>query len=152
MTYGDVTGRMREHMIWLLERHRIQQRIGGGGSVSVPVTTTEAQRAQIGAEIMRYRDTVLVYCRQAIAAAAPVPKPIVDSRHPDPVETLRRRLDAAAPHRPTDATSLSEVLPSSRSSSSSPPGGTSPAPPSRANARWRCFAATRSPPSRRPWC
>lgn len=44
MTYGENTGLMRAAMTRLLDWHRVGQRLGGPGSPTIPVTTTEAQR------------------------------------------------------------------------------------------------------------
>lgn len=113
MTYGEVTARMREQLIWLLERRRIQQRLGGPGSFRSPVTTTEEQRALLGGEIMRYRDTTLTYCLQAIRAAAPRSKGMLRESNLDPVDRLRdllarHTLAPAPPGPPRPA--LSELL------------------------------------------
>jgi hypothetical protein len=94
VTYGEIAGQLREQMIWLLERQRIQQRIGGAGHFMVPVTTTEAERASLGAEIRSYRDAVLTYCAEAVSAARPVPNPVAQWVH-DPIEGMRHWLHEA---------------------------------------------------------
>ena len=94
MTYGQISSQLREQMIWLLERQRIQQRIGGAGHFMVPVTTTEAERAALGAEIRSYRDAVITYCAETVDTARPAPKPVtwwVD----DPIEGMRHWLQEA---------------------------------------------------------
>lgn len=69
--YGENGGLMRAEMSALLRQHRIQQRIGGEGTRSVPATTTGEERQLIGDQIRRYRQCVLVWCWQAAAAAVP---------------------------------------------------------------------------------
>jgi hypothetical protein len=69
--YGENGGLMRAELSALLRQHRIQQRIGGEGSYTVPASTTADQRRQLGEQIRRYRQGVLVWCHQATIAAAP---------------------------------------------------------------------------------
>ena len=53
--YGQNTGLLRDSLRELLTQHRIQQRIGGAGIHTVPVTTTVSERQEIGEQIARYR-------------------------------------------------------------------------------------------------
>jgi hypothetical protein len=69
--YGENSGILRTELSRLLRQHRIQQRIGGPGMHTVPVTTTATERAEIGRLIQRYRFGVLVWCRQALTSAGP---------------------------------------------------------------------------------
>lgn len=68
--YGENGGRMRAELSELLRQHRIQIRIGGG-THTVPVTTTPEERRQIGQQIRRYRQAALLWCHQAAVAVAP---------------------------------------------------------------------------------
>ena len=67
--YGENSGILRAELSTLLRQHRIQQRIGGPGMHTVPVTTTAAEREEIGRLIQRYRFGVLLWCREALASA-----------------------------------------------------------------------------------
>lgn len=67
--YGQNSGALRAELSTLLRQHRIQQRIGGAGMHTVPVTTTPAEREEIGRLIQRYRYGLLTWCRQALDAA-----------------------------------------------------------------------------------
>lgn len=69
--YGETSGMLRDALGELLRQHRIQQRIGGAGIHTVPVTTTVAERGLIGQQVARYRQAVLVWCHQAMQAANP---------------------------------------------------------------------------------
>lgn len=69
--YGENGGLLRAELSSLLKQHRVQFRIGGGGTHTVPVTTTEDERRQIGEQIRRYRQAALVWCEQATRAVAP---------------------------------------------------------------------------------
>jgi hypothetical protein len=69
--YGANGALLRAELSVLLEQHRVQLRMGGGGSHSVPVTTSRAERGEIGQQIRRYRQSVLVWCQQASRAVAP---------------------------------------------------------------------------------
>jgi hypothetical protein len=64
--YGENSALMRAELSSLLKQHRVQLRIGGGGTHTVPVTTTEAERRQIGEQIRHYRQSALVWCREAV--------------------------------------------------------------------------------------
>ena len=46
--YGENGTRLRTELGVLLSRHRVQLHIGGGGTHTVPVTTTTEERQQIG--------------------------------------------------------------------------------------------------------
>ena len=69
--YGENGALLREELSSLLKQHRIQLRIGGGGIHNVPITTSDAERKQIGEQIRRYRQSALVWCWQATRAVAP---------------------------------------------------------------------------------
>lgn len=69
--YGENGALLRAELSALLKQHRVQLRLGGGGSHSVPVTTSKAAREEIGKQIRRYRQSVLVWCQQASRAVAP---------------------------------------------------------------------------------
>ncbi len=69
--YGENGHLLRAELSSLLRQHRIQLRIGGPGTHTVPVTTTGEDRAQIGEQVRRYRQSALVWCLQATIAVAP---------------------------------------------------------------------------------
>ena len=90
--YGENSGALRAELSTLLRQHRIQQRIGGAGIHTVPVTTTLAERAEIGRLIQRYRLGVLTWCRQALISASPALDLDRGGRAVTPDVELRRRL------------------------------------------------------------
>ena len=69
--YGENGHLLRAELSSLLRQHRIQLRIGGPGTHTVPVTTTVEERAQIGEQMRRYRQSALAWCLQATIAVAP---------------------------------------------------------------------------------
>jgi hypothetical protein len=69
--YGENGNLLRTELSALLKQHRIQLRIGGPGTHTVPVTTTGEERTQIGEQVRRYRQSALVWCLQATIAVAP---------------------------------------------------------------------------------
>lgn len=94
--YGENSGALRDALRELLTQHRIQQRIGGAGTHAVPETTTVDQRREIGELIARYRQSVLVWCRQAMRATNPsFDLSETTSRSREPADELRFRLDAS---------------------------------------------------------
>ncbi len=71
--YGENGGHLRDAMGALLREHRIQQRLGGRGTHTVPETTTVAEREELGQQIRRYRECVLTWSLQAVRAANHAP-------------------------------------------------------------------------------
>ncbi len=71
MTYGENAGTIRHELATLLRQHRIQQRLGGPGSHTIPVTTTAEERAEVGRLIQRYRMSILKWCENAVTSASP---------------------------------------------------------------------------------
>ena len=82
--YGENGALLRADLSSLLKQHRVQLRIGGGGTHTVPITTTEAERKQIGEQVRRYRQSALVWCRQAIRAVAPHAASNLTKKQPNP--------------------------------------------------------------------
>ncbi len=94
--YGENSGLLRDSLRELLTQHRIQRRIGGAGSHTVPESTTVEERREIGEQIGRFRHAVLGWCRQALSAADPhIYLTGNTARSRKPVDELRYRLDAA---------------------------------------------------------
>jgi hypothetical protein len=96
-------------MIWLLERRRITQQLGGPGSFRVPVTTTEVDRLVLGEEIHRYRAAVLGYCLEAVRTVTPTADLDSKDRLRDPAIALRYQLEVARSAIPAD-TRLSSLM------------------------------------------
>ena len=93
MTYGENGGQVRAELTTLLRQHRIQQRLGGQGTHTVPETTTPEQRALLGELIRRYRYAALAWCLNALVAANPRVNPEgATERSHDPAEELHYRL------------------------------------------------------------
>jgi hypothetical protein len=82
--YGENGQLLRAELSSLLRQHRVQLRIGGGGTHTVPVTTTAAEREQIGQQIRRFRQAALVWCHQATVAVAPGAASMLASSGTDP--------------------------------------------------------------------
>ncbi len=80
MTYGENAGVIRQELTTLLRQHRIQQRIGGPGSHTIPTTTTDEERGEIGRVIQRYRMSILKWCDRAAIATSPNLHLSTDSR------------------------------------------------------------------------
>lgn len=71
MTYGENGTQIRAGLSGLLRQHRIQHRLGGRGTHTLPETTTVEQRREMGERIRRYRAGALMWCLQAVEAANP---------------------------------------------------------------------------------
>lgn len=90
--YGENAGVIRAELSTLLRQHRIQQRIGGPGSHTIPETTTVQERAEIAQLIQRYRHGILAWCQQAVAAGNPNLRLDGPDRGSTPDVELSRRL------------------------------------------------------------
>lgn len=110
MTYGDNATALRIGLAELLHHHRIQQRLGGPGLHTVPVTTTAAERADLGQQISRYRHAALAWCLQAVSAANPlINLDRTTTRSRGPAEELRYRLTKAVEASTAGLPSLEEL-------------------------------------------
>jgi hypothetical protein len=110
VTYGETSTGLRGALAALLHQHRIQQRLGGAGSHSIPVTTNAEQRAQLGQQIRRYRHGVLLWCLHGIMAAAPhLDLTATPRRSRGPTEELRYRLSRVLEASATGLPSLDEL-------------------------------------------
>ena len=97
--YAENGGRIRAELSTLLRQHRVQQRLGGAGSHSIPETTTLDERHVLGEQIARYRHSALLWCIQAVRAANPrMNLEGTSTRARGPAEELRHRLDGALNH------------------------------------------------------
>lgn len=109
--YGETSGILRDTLGELLRQHRIQQRIGGAGIHTVPVTTTVAERRVIGQQVSRYRHAVLVWCHQAMRAANPrIGLEGSTGRSRGPAEELRYRLERTLRGCDVDLPTLDELV------------------------------------------
>ena len=94
--YGENSGHLRHALGVLAREHRIQQRLGGKGTHTVPETTTVEERGELGKQIRRYRQCVLTWSLQAVGAANPhINLEGTTGRSRGPVEELRYRLTEA---------------------------------------------------------
>lgn len=94
--YAENGGQLRAELSTLLRQHRVQQRLGGAGSHTIPETTTTDERRLLGEQIGRYRHSALLWCLQAVRAANPrMNLQGTSTRTRGPVEELRHRLDVA---------------------------------------------------------
>lgn len=97
--YAQNGGALRAELGRLLRQHRIQQRIGGAGSHTIPETTTVDERRLLGEQIHRYRHSALVWSLQAVRASNPRLNLLAtNSRARGPADELDRRLQTAMDH------------------------------------------------------
>lgn len=69
MTYGENGGAIRAGLTTLLRQHRVQQQLRGNRRPTTP--RANERREEYAAQIRRYRQGVLTWCRQAVVAADP---------------------------------------------------------------------------------
>jgi hypothetical protein len=94
--YGENSGHLRHALGVLAREHRIQQRLGGKGTHTLPETTTAEERGELGKQIRRYRQCVLTWSLQAVRAANPrINLEGTTGRSSGPAEELRNRLTEA---------------------------------------------------------
>ncbi|KRA37903.1 MULTISPECIES: hypothetical protein [unclassified Nocardioides] len=93
MTYGQNGTLLRQELTTLLRQHRIQQRLGGAGSHTIPESTTAEERELLGQQIRRYRGAALGWCVHAVMEANPrINLGGSTERSRGPVEEFRHRL------------------------------------------------------------
>ena len=101
LMYGETGAAMRQQFAALLRQHRVQQRLGG---------TLNERAEELGVQIRQYRQTVLVWCRQALRAASPLTfsNHATGAAEPVPLRRVaRRRHDTAPANSPARSTSPS---------------------------------------------
>ena len=101
---------LRAELTTLLRQHRIQHRLGGRGTPTMPETTTVGERQALRELIGRYRQMVLVWCLHAITAANPHINPEgTTGRSRGPAGELRYRLVAAIDASPAGLPTLEDL-------------------------------------------
>ena len=112
--YGENGTQMRTELAALLRQHRVMHRLE---------TDSAAGRAEVGRQVLRFRQTILVWCTQAIGVARPLAFANVPVKPADPfratsdhgaaVEELGRSLELARDESPTKpASSIEFTTPS----------------------------------------
>src|SRR4051812_28531520 len=98
--YGENGASMRTELAALLRQHRVQQRLGG---------PSQPDREFLGQQIRQYRQSVLIWCSQAMQAASPLmfsnlpAKPANPFRAGTPSITAARELARALDQVKTDS-------------------------------------------------
>jgi hypothetical protein len=85
--YRETGAAMREAFAELLRQHRVQQRLGG----------TPTERADIGAQIRQYRQTVMVWSSQALESVSSLTFSNQTSAQPNPFRSIGTAGHAASP-------------------------------------------------------
>ena len=73
--YGDNGSQMRTELAALLRQHRVMHRLDADSS---------AERAEVGRQVLRFRQTILVWCAQAIEVARPLAFANIPAKPADP--------------------------------------------------------------------
>jgi hypothetical protein len=107
--YGENGAQMHAELAALLRQHRVMHRLAAD---------TPPERAAVGRQILRFRQTLLVWCAQAIGVARPLTFPNIPHKPADPfratsehgaaVSELARALKFARDHATTHAASSRE--------------------------------------------
>ncbi|WP_148046757.1 hypothetical protein [Nocardioides pocheonensis] len=105
--YGENGAAMRRELAALLRQHRIQLRLGG---------PSEPDRDGQGLQIRQYRQSVLIWCNQAMKAASPLIFPNLPAKPANPFRADRPSVSAAG--------ELARALDNATTQSSTPPAST----------------------------
>lgn len=73
--YGENGAEMRTELAALLRQHRVMHRLDAGPA---------ADRAAVGREVLRFRQTILVWCAQAVGVARPLAFANIPAKPADP--------------------------------------------------------------------
>lgn len=85
--YGETGAAMREAFAELLRQHRVQQRLGG----------TPTERAELGAQIRQFRQSVLVWSSQALESVSRLTFSNQTPTQPNPFRSVGTAGHAASP-------------------------------------------------------
>lgn len=117
--YGENGALLRAELSVLLRQHRIQHQTGSLHPPDTPDGTTTSDRVQIGQQILRYRQSALVWCGQAARWVAPQAGSNVPTRVANPfrlpaiehggLAALRNDLDQALNASTTPLPNLEEL-------------------------------------------
>ena len=108
--YGENGAQMRTELAALLRQHRVMHRLAAD---------SPAERAEVGQQILRFRQTLVVWCAQAIRVARPLTFPNIPQKPADPfratnehgaaIGELARALELARDQAMTPAASSAEL-------------------------------------------
>lgn len=73
--YGETGAQMRTELAALLRQHRVMHRLA---------TDSPTERANVGQQILRFRQTLVIWCAQAIGVTGPLTFPNVPRKPADP--------------------------------------------------------------------
>jgi len=73
--YGENGAQMRTELAALLRQHRVMHRLDAD---------TAAERAEVGRQVLRFRQTILVWCAQAVGVARPLAFANIPAKPADP--------------------------------------------------------------------
>ncbi|MEP6815877.1 MAG: hypothetical protein ABI873_10035 [Marmoricola sp.] len=85
--YADTGAVMRQEFAALLRQHRVQQRLGGAGH----------EREEHGLQIRQYRQSVLIWCSQALQSTSPLTFSNHTSAQPNPFRNVGTGGSTASP-------------------------------------------------------
>jgi hypothetical protein len=96
MTYGENGSLLRAALIELMRYRRVQWQLYRREGQSRPTSQTAEERRQAGEQIRRYRQAILVWCRQVVTAAdLQLHLDTTSTRSQGPVEHLHMWLEKA---------------------------------------------------------
>lgn len=96
MMYGENSGRLREHLATLLNQYRVNYHLLREVSRTRSTLTIEARQIEAGAQVRRYRQTILAWCDQTMLHADPNPKSDKGSGPFDPLDRIRQAVHRIA--------------------------------------------------------
>lgn len=87
--YGENSGHLRDHLAVLLSQYRINHQILRQVTHTRSPLRVEDRQAEVGAQVRRYRYTILAWCHQALTQADPNPRATHDTTAFEPPDRLR---------------------------------------------------------------
>ena len=87
--YGENSGHLRNHLAVLLSQYRVSHQILRQVTRSRSTLQVEDRQAEVGAQVRRYRYTILSWCHQALMQANPNPRASHDTTAYEPPDRLR---------------------------------------------------------------
>lgn len=104
--YGENGGHLREHLATLLGQYRVNHQILRQVTRVRSPLRIEERQAEVGAQVRRYRYTILSWCHQTLTQTDPNPRAIDEFEPPD---WLRRSLARVVSQNPERLPTLDEL-------------------------------------------
>lgn len=107
--YGENSGQLRDHLATLLGQYRVNHQVLRQVTRTRSPLGIEERQAEVGAQVRRYRYTILSWCQQALTQADPNPRASHDRDAYEPPDWLRHSLTRVLALNPERLPTMAEL-------------------------------------------